>query len=123
MNYSDFEVSLKTGTPRERHISKMARAGAAWIDERVAAGWRPHRAEWSIFIDGSTVGEAADGNPIRNQEHIIAGQLDALFFEPSTEQYHLVDWKFCGEHKLSPTSGEFRGARPRPRRAAGGAPG
>lgn len=51
--------------------------------------WEPFRTEWSIY----------------DEESLMCGQLDALFVDTKTGEYHLVDWK-----RVNPMKEEgFRG--------------
>ena len=39
--------------------------------------WVPYRTEWSIF----------------DEDHGVAGQIDSVWFDAQTGEYHMVDWK------------------------------
>ena len=41
---------------------------------------------------------------------MIAGQIDAVFYNPTTREYHMVDWKAC-RVPLDPSEGEYFGRR------------
>jgi len=51
-----------------------------WLAEARAEGWEPYRTEWVIFD------EDAD----------LAGSIDCVMFNPTTDKYMIVDWKRCG---------------------------
>ena len=51
-------------------------------------GWVPYRTEWSIF----------------SERHMVAGQIDCIFYEVGTGHFHMVDWKRV-EKDLSPDDG------------------
>ena len=95
------------------HLPAPSRAALAWIDaKRLSHGWEPFRTEYSIFMDMANP-TTKDGSYFKNQPYILAGQIDALFRDPSTNDIHMADWKFCQKDKLDATSGAF-GGRPPP---------
>jgi hypothetical protein len=57
--------------------------------EIIPRGWKPYRTEWSIF----------------DEDHMIAGQIDSLWIDPSTGSLHMIDWKRCAK-PLNPNDGE-----------------
>ena len=57
-------------------------------------GWAPYRTEWAVYDD----------------VRMIAGQIDAVFYNPTTRVYHMVDWKTC-RVPLDPSEGECFGRR------------
>lgn len=96
----------------QEYTEALEKAGMAWVEHKMRDdGWKPYRAEWSIFIDGATVHESEDGDFIEHHDRFIAGQLDALFVDENG-RFHMVDWKFCGAEKLHKNSGEFKGKVP-----------
>ena len=99
---------------RDRRIKKLTDAGRKWVDETAFGKykWKAFRTEHSIYIDMSRATKRTDGDMVANHAKFIAGQLDALFDDPSTGEYHLVDWKFCKKDKLDERSGEYMGTVP-----------
>jgi len=51
--------------------------------------WLPFRTEWSIY----------------DERRMIAGQIDSIWYDPSTKTFHMMDWKIIDKH-LDPLDGQ-----------------
>ena len=61
----------------EDHLEEMVQFKNFLVEFIIPRGWLPYRTEWSIF----------------DEHKMIAGQLDSLWLEPSTNAFHMIDWK------------------------------
>jgi len=87
--HRQIELALN-GAPYEKQLMEMVQFKSFMEKVVEFKGWVPYRTEWSVY----------------DAERMIAGQIDAVFYDPVADEYHMVDWKrsrssldvFAGQH-------------------------
>ena len=93
--HRQIELALN-GVPYDNGYVEMQQFKQFMVEVVELRGWVPYRTEWAIY----------------DVERMIAGQIDAVFYDPVKREYHMVDWKTCRD-PLDPDSGAHYGRRGR----------